>query len=119
MKNLKIGVLLFGVLGIVGAFLPFVSMGDQSMSLWDARALDAGQVYLTMGSFAVAAVMGAIAMASSMQRWQAIVATLAFALAVVKNRSNMDGAIGAKLMLVAAAVGLVLAIITIVKPEKA
>jgi hypothetical protein len=120
MKNLKIGVLLFGIIGVVGAFLPLVSAGDAgSVSLWDLKEVDAGQVYLTMGSFVVAIVMGAMAMAQGMKRWIGIVATIAFALAVVKNREGMDAALGGKLMLIAAALGLVVSLITIFKPEKA
>ena len=113
-KNIKFGILLFGVLGIVGAFLPFMA----GVSLFDMKGVPgaAGQVYLTMGVFVVGVVIGVLAL-KRLARWHGIVGALVFALGVVKNRGNMDGAIGAKLMLVAALGGLVCCIIAAVKPE--
>ncbi len=45
---------LFGLLGLVGCFLPFAF----GISLWDAREGDALAVYLIMGAFAVPMFMG-------------------------------------------------------------
>jgi hypothetical protein len=119
-KNLKFGILVFGLLGLIGAFLPFVEFAGKSISLWDLKEADAGQVYLTMGAFLVPLVIGALAVAKGpAMRWHGIVAAAGFALAVVKNRENMEGAIGAKLMLISAVVGLVVAIMVAAKPEKA
>ena len=117
MNNVKFGIVAAGGLGILAAFLPFVSMGDQTMSLFGMRSLVAGQVYLTLGCFVVALVVGLLALKKA-ARWHGIVATLAFGLGVLKNRGNMEGAIGAKLLLIAALLGLVASVIVLVKPEK-
>lgn len=118
MKNLKFAIAGLAVLGIIGAFLPIVSEGPMKISLWDVRAFDAGQFWLTMGGLIVALVMAGLAVArGAMARWQAVVATLGFALAALKVRDGMEWAIGGKLMLLAAAIGLVVALVGAVKPE--
>ena len=119
MKNLKFGLIVCGVLGVIGAFLPMMKMGDQSISLWSIKALVPGQVYLTLAGFIVGIVMGGLALKGPLKRWQSIVAAVGFALATLKLRGSFSGAIGAKVMVLAAAIGLVVAIVTIVKPEKA
>ena len=60
MKNLKFGVLAFGVLGLIACFLPLAKMGDVSISLWDAHKGAAAMVYGTMVGFALAAVAGVL-----------------------------------------------------------
>lgn len=118
MKQAKFGVLGAGVLGIIGAFLPFVSFGDASISLWDVRSFDSGQVYITMGGFLIAAIVGGVALAKgALPKQLAGTAVAGFALSAFKLRDAFKGAIGAKLMLLAAIVGLVFAILAIVKPE--
>lgn len=118
MKNLKFAIAGLAVLGIIGAFLPIVSEGPMKISLWDVRAFDAGQFWLTMGGLIVALVMAGLAVArGAMARWQAVVATLGFALAALTVRDGMEWAIGGKLMLLAAAIGLVVALVGAVKPE--
>lgn len=118
MKNLKFAIAGLAVLGIIGAFLPIVSEGPMKISLWDVRAFDAGQFWLTMGGLIVALVMAGLAVArGAMARWQAVVATLGFALAALSVRDGMEWAIGGKLMLLAAAIGLVVALVGAVKPE--
>lgn len=122
MKNLKFGLIVCGVLGVIGAFLPMVKMGSASISLWDLKGLPggSGQVYLTLAGFVLGIAMGAAALKGPLKRWQSGVAAAGFALSTVKLRGSFgDGAIGAKLMFLAAIVGLVVAIVTIVKPEKA
>ena len=118
MKNLMFVVLGAGILGAISLFaLPLVEMGPMKMTLWDARKLDAGQVYLTLAGFAVPAIMGGLAVAQKgMVRWQGIVAAVFFALAAVKTREGMSAALGGKLMLISAVLGLVAAIATIAKP---
>lgn len=123
MNNLKFGVLVCGVLGLVGIFLPMVSMGEISVSVWDAHSTDMGQVILMLVAFGLPAVMGLLGM-KGMLRWQAIVAVLGFALAVVKLRHGffdliVHGAIGGKLMALGALVGLVCAVLVAAKPEQA
>ena len=127
MNNLKFGVLACGLLGLIGCFLPMVSFGDQSISLWKLREAPgaSGQVYLTMIAFIVPLVMGALAAAKPpMQRWQAIVALVGFILGFIKLREGFfklitDGAIGAKLMGISVLAGVVFAVLCIAKPETA
>lgn len=118
MKHLKFAILGTAFLGLIGIFLPLVSAGPVSISLWDVRKLDSGMVYITMFGFLVPAVMGGLAVAQGrLARWQAIVATVGFALALIKVRDGFSGAIGGKVMVLAAAAGLALAIAKSVKPD--
>ena len=127
MNNLKFGVLAFGLLGLIGCFLPFISFGDQSFSFFKMREAPGGasQVFMTMAGYVAPLVMGAMAAAKPpMQRWQGIVAIVGFAWVVFKMRDGFmklitDGAIGAKLMGISAIAGLVVAILCVAKPETA
>jgi hypothetical protein len=121
MKNLKFGILAFGVLGVLGCFLPFVSEGGMSMSFFKMREfIGSGQVFLTMGGFVLAAVMGAMALQKGLLKWQGGAAAAGFALVLFKLRDALPtdifkGAIGAKLIGLSAIAGLVIAILGIVK----
>jgi hypothetical protein len=134
MKNLKFAILASGVLGLIACFLPYVSEGPMSLSLWDFHKMPAGnegllngpkQVYLALGLFGIPAVLAAISAASKMQRALAGVAAgsflLVFALKFVRNGlSGIEGvstAFGGKLLFIAAVAGLVSAIAATVKPE--
>lgn len=118
MKHLKFAILGTAFLGLIGIFLPLISAGPVSVSLWDVRKLDSGMVYITMLGFVVPLVMGGLAVAQGrLARWHAIVATIGFALALIKVRDAFSGAIGGKLMFLAAAAGLALAIAKTVKPD--
>ena len=120
MPQLKFGILGLGVLGLIAIFLPLVSAGDLSISLWDARKADAGQVYLTMSGFLVPAIIGGVSIAQKkLLRYHGIVATIFFALALIKVRDAYEGAIGGKLLFVAAILGLIVSIAAIAKPEEA
>ena len=135
MKNLKFVILAAGVLGLVACFLPYVSEGPISMSIWDFRKFPAGnsglingpkQVYLAFALFGIPALLAATALASKLQRALAGVAAgsflLTFALELVRKGMTGDHgvstAIGGKLLFVAAAVGLVASIAAAVKPEE-
>ena len=121
MENVKYAILGCGVLGLLGVFLPMVSVGDASISLWKLRAFDAGQVYIVMLGFLIPAIMGGMALKGKLLRWQGIVAVLGFGLCVIKLRpigDSFGGAIGAKLMILGALVGLLAAIAAVVKPAK-
>lgn len=83
MKNLKYGILGLGVLGLLGCFLPFVSFGSESISFFGGRKGDAGQVFLTMGGFVLAAVMGGMGL-KQLLKWQAGVAAAGFAFVIFK-----------------------------------
>lgn len=119
MKHLKFAVLAAGVLGLISIFaLPVISEGPMKVTMWDLRILDPGQVYLTMAAFLVPAIIAGLAIAQKgMARWHGIVAAVFFALGVVKCRENFSLAVGGKLMLIAAAVGLLVAIVATVKPS--
>ncbi len=118
MKHLKFAILGTALLGFIGIFLPMVSFGNSSISLWEVRKLDAGLVYITMLGFVVPLAMAALAVAQGrLARWQAIVASVGFALALLKVRESFSGAIGGKVMVIAAAAGLAVAIAKSVKPD--
>lgn len=130
MNNLKFGVLLCGLIGLVGVFLPQVTIGGHSISLWDAHSApsEAGggiHVYLVMGGYAVALVMGLLAvMSPPMQRFHSILALVGFGLVLLKMRHGLPfdvfkGAIGAKLMGAAAYAGALVSLISLAKPETA
>ena len=120
MKNLKYGILGLGVLGLLACFLPFISFGDQSMSLFGMRKGAAGQVFLTMGGFIVAAVMGGMGL-KQLLKWQAGAAAAGFAFVIFKMRDGLTDVfkapfgIGAKLIVLSAVAGLVVSILAAVK----
>lgn len=121
MNNAKLGVLIFGAVGLIGCFLPLVSEQGISMSLWSMHSLAMGQTLMVMLGFALPLVMGIMALKGSMLRWQAIVSIVGFAFVLFKFRGGFidlltHGAIGAKLMGIAVIVGIVSAIACIVKP---
>ena len=135
MKNLKFVIIAAGVLGAIACFLPFVSEGPISLSLWDFRKFPAGnegllngpkQVYLALGLFALPAILAATALAGKLQRALAGVAAgsflLTFALEFVRKGMTGDHgqstSIGGKLLFLSALVGLVASIVATVKPEE-
>jgi hypothetical protein len=127
-KNLKFGVLLFGLIGVVSMFLPMISMGDASFSMWDARQGAAMNVYGGLAGFVIALVAGAAGAAKPpFSKMHAIGAVVGFALALIllsdmkpwKIFEIFKGAIGAKLMGVAILGGLVTSIMALVKSEEA
>ena len=127
MNNLKFGVLVCGLVGVIAVFLPQVSFGGESISLWGTRAFpgQAAQVYMVMLGYAAGMVMGAMGAAKPpMQRWQSIVALLGFVFVLFKMRNALPfdifkGAIGAKLMGLTAYAGAILSALTLAKPETA
>ncbi len=120
MKNLKFGILAFGVLGLIACFLPFVAFGGESASFFSMRKADAGQVYITMGGFILAAVMGGMGL-QRLLKWQAGAAAAGFAFVLFKLRDGITHVfsapfgIGAKLIIVSAVAGLVVSILAAVK----
>src|SRR5262249_11912232 len=124
-----------GVLGIIASFLPYVSEGPFSLSLWDMHKIPAGneglihgpkQVYVALACFALPALLAATALAGKLQRALASVAAVSFLLtfaldAVRKGLTGAEGvhtAIGGKVLFIAAAVGLVSSIVAVAKPER-
>jgi hypothetical protein len=135
MKNLKFAIVASGVLGLIACFLPYVSEGPISMSLWDFHKFPAGnegllngpkQVYLAFAFFGIPALLAATALAGKLQRALAGVAAVSFLLtfALELVRKGMSGdhgvstALGGKLLFISAAVGLVTSIVATVKPEQ-
>lgn len=117
LQNMKLGVVVCGLLGLVGCFLPMV----EGVSFFDTRAFDASNAYIVMGGFATAMVMGALGIAKGMARWISIIAIVGFGVVVLRMRGElvemMKAGVGAKLMGIAAMAGLVFAILSTVKPE--
>ena len=127
MNNLKFGVLACGLIGLIAIFLPQITFGDMSISLWKTREApgQAAQVYMVMAGYLAPLVMGAMAAAKPpMQRWQSIVALIGFLFVLFKMREALPfdifkGAIGAKLMGLTAYAGAILSALTLAKPETA
>jgi hypothetical protein len=124
-NQLKFGVLLFGILGLVGVFLPQDSLAGRSITFWDTASTH-GQgihVYLVIAAYAVAALIAIVAMASPpMQRWHAVVAFVSFVFVLVKFRYVLPfdifkQGIGAKLLGVAAFGGALVSGLALLKPE--
>ncbi len=135
MKQTKFVIIAAGVLGILACFLPYISQGPISMSMWDFHKFPAGnsglingpkQVYLALAMFAIPALLAATALASKLQRALAGVAAVSFlaTFALELVRKGMSGehgvstAIGGKLVFLAALVGLVASIVALAKPEE-
>jgi hypothetical protein len=126
-NNLKFGVLACGLIGLIAIFLPQITFGDMSISLWKTREApgQAAQVYMVMAGYLAPLVMGAMAAAKPpMQRWQSIVALIGFLFVLFKMREALPfdifkGAIGAKLMGLTAYAGAILSALTLAKPETA
>jgi hypothetical protein len=123
-KNLKLGILALGAVGLISCFLPFIKMGDVSASIWDAHSADMGQTLMYMGGFAAALVMGVLAMNGGLQRWQAIVSLVGFALVILKSRDVISHVmddfvgIGGKLAIFSSIIGVVVSGLALAKPEK-
>jgi hypothetical protein len=119
MQNLKFGVVVCGLLGLVGCFLPL----QKGLSFFDTRYFDAASFYIIAAAYAAAMAMGVMGILQGMQRWMATIAIVAFAVVVLRMRAELidllKAGIGGKLMGVGAIAGLVFAILTTVKPEPA
>jgi hypothetical protein len=117
MQNLKFGVVVCGLLGLVGCFLPMI----EGISFFDTRVFDASNAYIVMAAFVAPIAMGAMGIHKGMQRWMSIVAIVGFSVVVLRMRGEMidmlKAGIGGKLMAIAAIAGLICAILTTVKPE--
>jgi hypothetical protein len=134
MKQTKFVIIAAGGLGIIACFLPYISEGPISLSMWDFHKMPAGnsgllngpkQVYVALAAFAIPALLAATALASKLQRALAGVAVVSFlatfACELVRKGMTGDGgvstALGGKLVFLAALVGLVSSIVAVAKPE--
>ena len=97
---------LFGLLGLVGCFLPIAF----SISLFDARHGDALQVYLILAAFAVPMFLG---LADKLYPAASLISAACFGYVLWKFGLGgtkdiiLDGAIGGKLMGISAIAGIV------------
>ena len=123
MRNLKFGVLVCGLFGVVGCFLPISAGEGVSFSFVDYRKADAGYFYTIVAGFVAGLVMGALGASKRMDRWMSVVAVAGFGVIVAKMRGQLLDmlklGVGAKLMAVAAVGGVIFSILTIVTPEPA
>ena len=133
MKPAKIIVLAAAAIAILGVFaLPYVSIGPISWTLWKMRNVNPHESlvhpWVVLFTMLPALGIGALVMkANKFGRGLAVVSTLLFVIAlfigwaVFKKIGSSFGeasGIGAKLMLLAMAAGLVASIATIVKPDR-
>ena len=135
MKQLKIVLAATGLIGIIAAFLPYISIAGHSMTFWDFHKMPGSemagllkgpkQVYVALVCFAVPLALGLMALAGRLTRWMGSVSAVFFLAAfgpegVRKGLMGGDGistAIGGMLLFLAALVGLVAAVAAIAKPE--
>jgi hypothetical protein len=120
MKNMKVLILVFGILGVISLFIP-----TEGFTMFAFLKL-AGMGYLVpvLGGFVAAAVMGGMGLAKPpMQQWQAGVAAAGFAAVFVRLKFWQmlkgigDAPLSGKLLIVAVLGGLIVSIIALAKPE--
>ena len=120
MKNMKVLILVFGILGVISLFIP-----TEGFTMFAFLKL-AGMGYLVpvLGGFVLAAVMGGMGLAKPpMQQWQAGAAAAGFAMVFVRLKFWQilkgigDQPLSGKLLIVAVLGGLVVSIIALAKPE--
>ena len=130
MNQLKLGVLLCGLVGLVGVFLPQAELAGHSISLWDAHSQPTSQggglhVYMILAGYAAGVVMGGLALVKPpMQRWQSFVALVGFVFVLAKIRHVLPfdvfkAALGSKLIGAAAYAGAIVSALSLLKPETA
>ena len=117
MKKLKFGIAGAGLLGVIATFLPMVE--GVSIKLWDLLSVDAAQFMMTFAGYVIGLAVGGMAIVKPpLKRQFTGIAVAGFALSTLKMRNGFDGAIGSKLLLIAAVVGLLVSIGAIIKPEE-
>jgi hypothetical protein len=121
-KNLKVLILVFGILGLVSMFLPMGGGMPSMFSLF--MEFDKFQLILMLAAFGVPTAVAAMGLAKPpAQAWHGIAALAGFALGAVKTRiwesapHIMDVPMSMKLMLVAVVGGVIVSIMGVVKPE--
>lgn len=114
-KNLKLGVLICGALGVVGLLMSGIGMLIE---------VDKANTIIMLVAFALPVVLSAMAVARPpFLAWQSGVSLAGFALAAWKLRLWEtikvigDVPTGMKLMLIGAALGVILSVIAVLKPE--
>ena len=122
MKNVKVLILVFGIIGLVSLFLPNGPMPSMFSMFME---FDKFQLILMLAAFGIPTAVAAMGLAKPpAQAWHGIAALLGFGLAAVKTRiwetlphvMDMPG-MALKLMIVAVVGGVVTSVIGVVKPE--
>ncbi len=110
--------------------VPYLDVGEK-YTLWKLKGeiKDFAHPYIILGAVGVPALFGAIALATNkLPRWMSIISVISFAIALfiswavfskTSTEFGSNGALGAKLMLLALFGGLGASIAGIVKPERA
>jgi len=111
----KIGILLFGAIGVVGLFMSDIGLDFQNHMI---------DTVILLAAFGLPIFLGLIGLAKPpFQMWQAGMALACFALAIVRYRiwkiltSFLTLPMGDKLVVVAAIGGVIVSIIALAKPE--
>jgi hypothetical protein len=121
-NNVKFGVLVAGIVGLVACFLPFVSGEGISFSWWDMHHFDMAQTLLVMAGFGLGAGVAAASL-KGMARGAAITSLVGFGYVIFKFRGlNIDmlvhGSMGARLMEISAIAGIACALLAVLAPAK-
>lgn len=121
MKNMKVLILVFGILGVISLFIP-----TDGFTMFALLKLGGTVPFLlpVLGGFVLAAVMGGMGLAKPpMQQWQAGAAAAGFAIVFVRLKFWQmikgigDAPLSGKLLIVAVLGGLIVSIIALAKPE--
>jgi len=134
MKPVKFVLLACSALAFIAVFaLPFLKVGDGlDFTLWKLRSipgLDLVHPYIILGAMVAPVAFGAMALKNqALPRWQSIVSLVCFAIALfiafavftkTQTKFGENGALGAKLMVLALVGGLGASLAGTVKPERA
>jgi hypothetical protein len=120
MRNVKLGVVAAGLVGVIGAFLPLTN----GLSWWARRdGPDGAGVFFVIGAFVVGLGMGALGIAQGLQRWIALVALIGFTFVILKFRLGFfdlfTSQVGGQMIGVGAAAGVLLTALAAWRPEPA
>ena len=115
MDSLKYGVLLSGLAGLVGCFLPFAPAGATLWSLHDKQMVP---TVLVLVGFALATLVAVMAIVRApILRWQALVAMVGFVVTIGELRGTLvdlfKGEIGGKLASIAPIAGILFSILAV------
>jgi hypothetical protein len=120
MKQMKVLILVFAILGIVSLFIPMEGFSFFTF----LKMMGMGYLVPILGGFVLAAVAGGLAVAKPpAQAWQAPAAVAGFALVFVRFKmwqigDILKGPLPAKLLVVSVFGGLIVSIIGLVKKEE-
>ena len=124
MKFLKYALLMCGLAGAAGCFLPFIPGETASYSFWGLRFLQGNiEVFLVVAAYGATALVGLAAIVHPpMTRFHALLALGGYGWIIYKIRGRIDQelfakAIGGKLMAVALVAGLLVCLAALVKPD--